>query len=265
MIQRIYGHRGARGLYPENTIYGFMSALNFHVIGFELDIVVSKDRQLIISHEPWMNHQICTDAKGLPISGSAGKGFNIYKMDYDEISKFDCGSKCNPLIPSQQSFPAVKPTLGELAYRLKEEYYEPIELLIEIKSSPEWYGIYQPEPDEYASQIVAYLKDLEFKIDPVLMSFDPNILNAINHIGSNYRIGFLVNNAKSVRENLSSLDFKPDQYNLEHTRVNVETHHELSNKNIDVIPWTVNSVKDANRLSEIGITSIVTGYPNFFL
>ena len=96
-----------------------MSALNFHVIGFELDIVVSKDRQLIISHEPWINHQICTDAKGLPISESAGKEFNIYKMDYDEISKFDCGSKCNPLIPSQQSFPAVKPTLGELAYRLK--------------------------------------------------------------------------------------------------------------------------------------------------
>ena len=159
----------------------------------------------------------------------------------------------------------VKPTLGELAYRLKEEYYEPIELLIEIKSCPEWYGIYQPEPDEYASQIVAYLKDLEFKIDPVLMSFDPNILNAINHIGTNYRIGLLVYNAKSVRENLSSLDFKPDQYNLEHTGVNVETHHELSNKNIDIIPWTVNSVKDANRLSEIGITGIITGYPNVFL
>ena len=265
MIQCIYGHRGARGLYPENTIEGFKNALNFQVKGFELDIVVTKDQQLILSHEPWMNHQICTNANGLPISESAGKELNIYKMDYDEIRQFDCGSIVNPLFTSQQSFPAVKPTLGELVSRLKEEHHEPVELLLEIKSDPKYYGVYQPEPEDYASQIDTYLKDLEFNTAPVLMSFDPNILNAINRINSDYRIGFLVNNTKSVGQNLSLLDFKPAQYNLIHTAVSIEIIHELTEINIEIIPWTVNTVENAQILSNIGITSIITDYPNLFL
>lgn len=265
MIQHIYGHRGARGLYPENTIDGCVRALNFPIKGLELDIVVSKDRKLILSHEPWMNYQICTDANGLPISESVGKDLNIYKMDYEQIRKFDCGSLEHPLFPSQQSFATNKPTLEVLVHQLKEERHDPVELLLEIKSNPKYYGVYQPEPNEYASQIDTYLKDLEFNTAPVLMSFDPNILNAINRINSDYRIGFLVNNTKSVGKNLSLLDFKPAQYNLMHTAVSIEIIHELKEKNIEIIPWTVNTVENAQILSNIGITSIITDYPNLFL
>ena len=265
MIHNIYGHRGARGLYPENTINGFISAMNFPIQGFELDVVVNKSGQLILSHEPWMNHQICTDANGSQITESYGKELNIYKMDYEQICKYDCGSLAHPLFPEQQLFSAKKPTLDALVQKLINEHQRTVELLIEIKSDPKYYGVYQPEPEVYARQIDAYIKELEFKVAPVLMSFDPNILNAINRIDTNYRIGFLVNNTKSVGENLTLLNFRPDQYNPLHNTVSIEIIHELAGKDIEIIPWTVNTIEDAQRLSNIGISSIITDYPNLFL
>ena len=265
MIRHVYGHRGARGLYPENTIDGFLRTLNLPIRGFELDLVVSKDKQLIISHEPWMNHQICSAANGAPISEATGKEINIYRSNYHDICKFDCGSKGNPLFPSQQSFYAVKPTLQELINALNKSCDTPLELLFEIKSNPKWYGHYQPEPDEYASQIIRYIDKLDLNTMPILMSFDPNILNAIKNISSQYKIGFLINNTNSIEENLIHLNFKPELYNLEHSMVTKTIIENLMERDMQIIPWTVNTLDAAKRLSKIGVTSIISDYPDLFL
>ena len=56
----LQGHRGARGLYPENTLIGFTEALDIPELRtLELDLCVTQDDQLIISHEPWINESIC--------------------------------------------------------------------------------------------------------------------------------------------------------------------------------------------------------------
>ena len=64
----IQGHRGARGLRPENTIPAFLMALDSGVTTLELDIAITKDKQIIVSHEPWMSAAICLDSAGNSIS-----------------------------------------------------------------------------------------------------------------------------------------------------------------------------------------------------
>jgi glycerophosphoryl diester phosphodiesterase len=63
----LQGHRGARGLFPENSIEGFMAALDLQVSTLELDVVISADGQVVVSHEPWIDHLICWDHEDRPV------------------------------------------------------------------------------------------------------------------------------------------------------------------------------------------------------
>ena len=85
----VQGHRGARGLMPENTIPAFKLALDSGVTTIELDVVLTKDKQVVVSHEPWMNASICTNPDGEKIDPKKEKSFNIYEMTYDEVKQWD--------------------------------------------------------------------------------------------------------------------------------------------------------------------------------
>jgi len=95
----LQGHRGARGLKPENTIPAFLVALDSGVTTIEMDVVITKDKRVILSHEPWMEPDICSKPDGSSISKSEGPKLNIYKMTYDEVKQYDCGSKPNKKFP----------------------------------------------------------------------------------------------------------------------------------------------------------------------
>src|SRR5690349_18285871 len=95
----VQGHRGARGLYPENTIPAFIAALDSGVTTIEMDVVITKDKQVVVSHEPWMSSAICLDSSGNEFSSKDEKKFNIYELTYDEVKLFDCGSKVNEKFP----------------------------------------------------------------------------------------------------------------------------------------------------------------------
>src|SRR3954467_13168960 len=84
----VQGHRGARGLMPENTIPAFLMALDSGVNTLELDVVVTKDKQLVLSHEPWIAASICYDSMGAAFTDKDEKKFNIYHMTYAQVRKF---------------------------------------------------------------------------------------------------------------------------------------------------------------------------------
>lgn len=265
MITDIYGHRGARGLYPENTLFGFEKCLENNLTGFELDVVVSKNHSLIVSHEPWMSYKYCLHPNDIPITKNNQKSFNLYQLTTDEIQKFDCGSKFNPEFPHQIKKKCFKPTLEELIDKFKVYNYEDIEIQIELKSFKEWYGIFQPYPEVYAELVIDFLKKHNFnKKQYLIKSFDSKLLNIIHHHFSGCKFGFLIDNNKSITNNLKRLNFKPDYYNLEQSKMTTEIITELKNNNINSIPWTVNSIKDAQRLEKLGVTAIITDYPNLF-
>ena len=97
------GHRGSRGLMPENTFPAMKAALDLGVTTLEMDIVFTKDKRAILSHEPFFSHEITTRPDGYFVKEADEKSLNIYKMDYDEVKKYDVGLKLHPRFPQQQN------------------------------------------------------------------------------------------------------------------------------------------------------------------
>ena len=110
----IQGHRGCRGLLPENTLPAFIKAMELGVTTVEMDVAITKDKLVVVSHEPWMNHEICSDKNGNEINRADEMGYNIYQMNYDEVKQFDCGSKTHPRFLYQQKIKTYKPLLSEV-------------------------------------------------------------------------------------------------------------------------------------------------------
>ena len=159
----VQGHRGCRGLMPENTIPAFMKAMELGVSTLELDLVISKDRQVIVSHEPFFNHEI-SSIDGKRITEEAEKTHNIYQLTREELTKYDVGLMSHQRFPDQKNIPAQKPTLVELATAVHEKcktlkiplpYFN-----VEIKRVPEQDNIFHPEAKEFAELVIAAIYKL---------------------------------------------------------------------------------------------------------
>src|SRR6188474_3759231 len=98
----IQGHRGCRGLMPENTIPAMIKALDLGVTTLEMDVVISKDNKVVVSHEPWFESEITTKPDGSFIKPGEAMQYNIFQMSYDEVLKYDVGMKTHPRFPQQQ-------------------------------------------------------------------------------------------------------------------------------------------------------------------
>ena len=105
------GHRGCRGLMPENTIPAMLNAIGLGVTTLEMDVCISKDKKVFLSHEAFFNHEITTKPDGGFIDEKEEKSFNMFQMNYTDIIKYDVGMKPHPRFPDQQKMKAVKPLL----------------------------------------------------------------------------------------------------------------------------------------------------------
>ncbi|MBL0316049.1 MAG: hypothetical protein IPP69_09790 [Flavobacteriales bacterium] len=92
----VHGHRGWRGQYPENSVIAFTEAVKLGVDVLEMDVVLSADHQLIVSHDPFMHHEICTKPDGSAISASEEEKLNIYQMNLLDIQQYVIGTKFIP-------------------------------------------------------------------------------------------------------------------------------------------------------------------------
>ena len=260
------GHRGSRGLMPENTIPAFIKALEFGVKTLELDLAVSADNQLVISHEPWLNHDICSKADGLLVTKEEAESLAIIKMTVAELKKCDCGSRGNLRFPEQQKMSVYKPTLSEMVEAVKEyctENKRPLPYFnIEIKSQPAWDGKYTPSVSAFAQLVLDELNRLKIKELSSVQSFDPRALEAINKLDKTVTTVFLVENMKGLKANLKLLTFKPDVYSPYFKLVNQKTVKSCHKMGIKIIPWTVNEVGDMQKMISLGVDGIITDYPN---
>ena len=107
-------HRGGRGIMPENTIPAMLNALDLGVTTLEMDVVITLDKQVILSHEPYFNKDITTKPDGTYLQDNESKDFNIYKMSYEQVRQLDVGMKPHPRFPGQQKRPAHKPLLRDV-------------------------------------------------------------------------------------------------------------------------------------------------------
>lgn len=260
------GHRGARGLLPENSIPSFLKALEFSVKTLELDVVVSKDNQIIISHEPWFSQHICSKPDSSHVTPLEEKDLLIMNMTYEEIKTYDCGSRGNERFPEQQKMATYKPSLKDMV-RPVEAYCEmnnrdlPF-YNIEIKSQPEFYDSLVPNPTTFVKLVLKEIKELGIYDRCNLQSFDINTLNEIHNQDPKIPVAYLIESLKSFEENLKMLDFVPDIYSPYHIFVHKELVENVHSKKMKLIPWTVNEVERMKELIELGVDGIITDYPN---
>jgi glycerophosphoryl diester phosphodiesterase len=261
----VQGHRGARGMYPENSIPAFIYAIDQVVTTLELDVVISADGKVVVSHEPWMNPTICLAADGSELTGDE-KSYNLFKMTYEEISRFDCGSKENKSFPEQKKVFTQKPLLSDVIatverYMKGNTGYE-FDYNIEIKSSESGDGVFHPSLEEF-SDIVYSLIDQYLPWERVVIqSFDFRVLQHWNKNYPEVRLAALIENVRSVETNLGALGFIPAIYSPYYMLLNKKVVDELHERNIKVIPWTVNDSDKMQELVKMGVDGLITDYPN---
>lgn len=260
------GHRGARGLSPENTIPSFLKAVAYPVTTLELDVAVSKEKQLIVTHEPWFNAAICQMPDGSPMEEEVGKQLNIYQMSYAQIKQYDCGSLGNERFPEQVPQKTHKPSMRDMVVAVDAHCRSRGKHLpnynIEIKSEPAYYGVYTPPPDEFVAIVVKEVNDLGIFHRCNLQSFDIAILKEIHRQAPAIRQAFLIEEEENIDHNLAKLDYTPAIYSPYYKLLSKEKVQYLHDKGMKVIPWTVNNGDAVRVLIDIGVDGIITDYPN---
>jgi glycerophosphoryl diester phosphodiesterase len=257
----IQGHRGARGLYPENSIHGFIEALKLGVNTLELDVVITKDSQVVLSHEPWLNAAICA-----PLESENKMQYNIFKMTYTELQQYDCGSKGNPKFPTQQKIVSHKPLLKDV-FEAVENYAHQNKLPlpyynIETKSTPNGDNVFHPEPEIFMELVYTVIKESNLLDRTIIQSFDTRTLIALKQMNCFLPQALLVFNGKGTKHNLKRLAYLPAIYSPNYLLVNKRSVKFCHQRGIKIIPWTVNDTKKMEKMKALGCDGLITDYPD---
>ena len=262
----LQGHRGCRGLKPENSIPAFIKALELGVTTLELDLAVTKDKVVVISHEPWLSHEFCADLNGNRIEKSAEKDFNIYQMSYAALKNYDCGSLVHPRFPEQKLRKVYKPSLAETIDAVTDYCKKTNRTLpnfnIEIKREPEYDGIFCPPIEEYCELVLKVINDKGIVSNSNLQSFDWETLRICRRLAPQIPIAMLVENNLSPEENLKKLGFTPEIYSPYFKLIDAHLLEWCRNNKLKLIPWTVNEPNDIKKVLEMGVDGIISDYPD---
>lgn len=270
----IQGHRGARGLAPENTIPAFRRALKLGVTTLEMDTVVSADQQVVVSHDPWFSTEFCSRPDGSAVSVEEERNLLLYQMPYDEIKTYDCGERQHPKFLRQSTEPAVKPLLRDVlsfseSYT-KEHGLTPVQYNVETKSWVGKDGLYHPDPETFVTLIWKVIQEFEVADRFILQSFDVRTLQEANRMKLPIRRALLIKPRFTSRlrhflRGIEVLGFTPEVYSPHYKLVSRRVVAEAHSQNIEVIPWTVNEPGDMRRLQDLSVDGLITDYPDVAL
>ena len=259
----LQGHRGARGILPENSLVGFQKAIDLNVNTLELDVVISKDSMVVVSHDAIMNPKICLDKNSDKITKATD--YNLYKMNYKDIKAFDCGSLQHPDFPNQKSTQTHKPLLTEVIQMTTQNLREKgrrVSLNIELKSSPETDDLYHPKPKVFVDLVMKTISNELIPLTKInLQSFDKRILRYTIENYPQISVAYLVEEG-SFYDNIQDLGKTPQIYSPHYTLVNSNDIQRAHDSGVKVIPWTVNDMNIMQDLLEMGVDGIITDYPN---
>ena len=262
----VQGHRGGRGLMPENTIPAMRRALDLGVTTLEMDIAISQDQQVLLSHDPFMNAGFVYRPDGQPIAKADEKALRLYSMPYAEIRRYDMGSHGNPKFPRQQKVLTYKPLLAEVidsaeAYARRTHrpapYYN-----IETKTTPTGDGLNHPAPEEFVRLLLAVVTAKGIQNRVIIQSFDPRTLNIVHRTHRRLRTALLVDNPDGLEKNLRRLSFRPSIYSPYYKLVTAELVQACHQQRMQVIPWTVNTPEEVAQLLQLQVDGYITDYPD---
>jgi len=284
----LQGHRGARGLMPENTLPGFAKALSIGVTTLELDLAVTRDFEVVVIHNPRFEPEIARDANGAWLKQSSP---SIHSMTLATVKTYDVG-RLNPAsryarrYPDQQSVDGSSvPTLGEVFELVNKSANQQVRFNMEIKSNPE-----RPElthaAEEFVRTVVDVIRAYRMQSRVVVQSFDWSALREVQDIAPDITTSYLtadqkwLSNLQAGRPGaspwLNGLDVDDfdgsavraikaaggatwSSYHKEVSVDSIKLAHELG---LSVNVWTVNDPGRMRELIAMGVDGIITDYPD---
>lgn len=289
-------HRGGRDVRPENTLYSYAYAIELGATSIECDMQLTKDGQIVMSHNPILNSDITRDENGNYIENNK---YDIRLMTVDELKKFDvgvmdpnCGEYYDLHGKTQFTYDAKIPTLEELMQLIQSYGDKNIVLNIETKSYPDPASAgykNNADPKKFVEVFNNIVKKYDMEDRVVLQSFDWQTLIEMKKLNPNISTSALWQeqpswgrDSESLRRYekkkspwLGGLDIKDYQgnpvkaahaigadiispYYTEISKQDVDEAHSLGMK---VVPWTVNNEKDMNMLLDMGVDGIISDKP----
>jgi glycerophosphoryl diester phosphodiesterase len=269
----IQGHRGARGYLPENSIEGFIFCIENNILAMELDLIVLPSGEVVVSHEPYPHSEYVRlencDKYKENIMNKNEFLYNFFKMRYEDIQKFDCGSKPHPRFRMQKKIKTYKPLLSEVlevCINLTLKKYQKYPFFnFEIKYKQEWESWGQPPANFVVEKVLetiykAKLPSTSFCIE----SFNTEILNYLKRQSSNLTLAFLIENVKDkmeILEKMQEISFIPEIIAPHFSILDRILVQYFLQKGIKTWTWTVNDPATALELYQQGVESLITDYP----
>lgn len=250
----VHGHRGSRGTHPENTLPAFQEAVASTAEVLELDLHMTKDNALVLSHDAFITDHLCQRKNGQRVT----KPIRIRELTLKEIKEFDCGSIQNPRFPEQKQIPGTQfNTLDELMEWVMKNA-PTVELNIETKMD-EVDPKKNPDPAFFVKRIVETLSRYDYIDRSILQSFDFRTLEAAKPLTGKLRRAALFETDKKFCHKAVEMNahFASPSYDLL-TEDEVEYCHEHG---VQVAPWTVNDEAAWGQVIDLGVDAIITDYP----
>lgn len=264
------GHRGCRGLMPENTIPAYLKALDLGVTTLEMDAVITKDSQVIMSHEPFFSHEITTRVNGDRVTEAEEKSLNIYQMSHVETQQFDVGLKPHPRFPDQKEIAVHKPLLKDVfdsVFQYCKSHHVAIPFFnIETKSQSATDNIYHPEPKRFVELLMQVIGEKKMEDKTIIQSFDFRTLQYLHQHYPAIKTATLIEDYDKLPfdQQLEKLGFTPIIYSPAWELVTPELVRQCHEKGVKLIPWTVNEAAEMTRFKEMGVDGLITDYPDRF-
>jgi glycerophosphoryl diester phosphodiesterase len=277
---KIYGHRGARGDLPENTLESFKYLFENNIHAYETDILISKDFIPVITHDFRLDPSYTKDINDNWIED---ENIKIIDLTYDQISQFDVGtlnklSRYGRKFINQKSLENQKiPKLSDLLKLTSDNIVENLLINLEIKSTPVEKSL-TPEPNEMVKIIIDEVNRSNLEDRIIYSSFDWRVLREIKERDSKIPRAYLTSGVKGkIYDKSPWLDFTPLHNGIElpelikalggsawhpnYKDVNKEIVQISHDKGLPVNVWTVNKENDMLRMIDYGVDGIMTDYP----
>jgi len=263
----LQGHRIARGLASENSLFAIPFALEIpELTTLEMDVCITKDKKVIISHEPWMSSENCDHPNDDRVMAYEEEKIRLYDMTYEMIREYRCGGHYNPRFPKQRIKYEKKPLLDSMIIAVKkycESNDRPLpRFSIEIKSNEDWDNFYTPVPDEFARLVVEVITRNGILDNVLIQSFDPRSLEAVHRINPDIPLALLSNAGADWEADRKKLSFTPAVYSPEYKGVNAKLAEAVHASGVKLVPYTVNDSLSIVKVIESGSDGIISDYPN---
>lgn len=264
----IHAHRGGAAIYPENTIEAMKHAVDLGVSYLELDLHVSKDSQVLVSHDAYFNSKKALKSSGDTISADSCKFYRIWEMAYDSVRTYDIGSKPNPRYPRRRNMVARVPLVNALIDSV-EMYVDslglsPVRYNIEVKSWPSKDGVFTPEYKTFADLCMQALLSHQLGDRLLVQCFDARTLNYVHQKYPKVRLSYLVELEEGVTfsDFMKRLDFVPYAYSPQYPMVDAALVDSCKVYKMTLAPWTVDKREDILHLVSLGVDEIITNQPD---